>query len=142
MAISLELLSHFPVTSYKAEDVVIEEGLKDGTIYILKKGSVSIQKRGTEVSRSASPGAVFGEVSVLLDAPHSATVIALEPCEFYLAADAEQVLHDHPELVMQISKLLAFRLMRVTDQMVEMRQQIEASDAQLGEIAAVIKNLW
>lgn len=138
----MEFFRTLPVKTFDTDATVMEEGLKDGTIYILKHGSVSIHKRGTEISRSASPGAVFGEVSVLLDAPHTATVVALEPCEFYIAEDAEELLAGHPEMVMQISKLLAFRLMRITDQMVEMRQQIEASDADLGEIAAVIKNLW
>ena len=33
----------------------------------------------------AEPGAVFGELSVLLDKPHTAEVRALEPSQFHVA---------------------------------------------------------
>lgn len=105
----------------------MHEDRKDGAIYILKKGAVEIQKRQTKVTAIASPGAVLGEVSVLLDRAHTATVIADETSEFYVAEDGEQFLRDHPELNLQITRMLAHRLQRVTDQLVELQERIEAS---------------
>jgi CRP-like cAMP-binding protein len=42
-------------------------------------------KEDTEIARVAEPGAVFGELSVLLDQPHTADVRALETSQFHIA---------------------------------------------------------
>ena len=39
-------------------------------------------KDETEIATVAEPGAVFGELSILLDQPHTADVLALETSQF------------------------------------------------------------
>ncbi|MFT5470411.1 MAG: CRP-like cAMP-binding protein/ligand-binding SRPBCC domain-containing protein [Verrucomicrobiales bacterium] len=123
----LDAGSHLPVKTFEEGEVVMHEDRKDGAIYILKRGVVEVQKRQTTITTIASPGAVLGEVSVLLDRPHTATIIAEEPCEFLVAEDGEQFLRDHPELNLQVSRMLANRLQLVTVQLVELQERIEAT---------------
>jgi CRP-like cAMP-binding protein len=66
-----------PVVTYQAGETVIAEGSRTGRLLILGKGSVVIVKADTEIAQVTGPGAVFGELSVLLDQPHTAEVRAL-----------------------------------------------------------------
>jgi CRP/FNR family cyclic AMP-dependent transcriptional regulator len=52
-------------------------------------------KNGVEIATVTEPGAVFGELSVLLDQPHTADVRALEASQFYVA-DAATLLRIDP----------------------------------------------
>ena len=67
-------LAALPLASYGAGETVFAEGTKTGRLLILKSGAVAIVKGGTEIATVAEPGAVFGELSALLDQPHSADV--------------------------------------------------------------------
>ena len=49
---------------------------------MLKKGAVAIVKGGIEMAKVTEPGTVFGELSALLDQPHTADVRALGPRSF------------------------------------------------------------
>ena len=74
-----------PVVTYQAGETVIAEGSRTGRLLILAKGVVAIVKEDTEIAQVAEPGAVFGELSVLLDKPHTAEVRALETSQFHVA---------------------------------------------------------
>jgi len=141
MANLMDICGALPVWSYEPEDVVIQEDLKDGKIFILKSGAVEVRKHGLTVNRSASPGAVFGEVSALLNTGHSASVLAIEPTEFFVAEDGESFLRENPELNLHIARLLAFRLQRVTEQLVQLEERIEASDKSAVSVDGVLKSL-
>src|ERR1700684_4351196 len=86
-------LAALPLASYGAGETVFAEGTKTGRLLILKSGAVSIVKRGTKIAEVAEPGAVFGELSALLDQPHTADVRTLETSEFHVA-DAATLLQD------------------------------------------------
>jgi CRP-like cAMP-binding protein len=60
-------LAALPLASYDAGETVFAEGTKTGRLLILKSGAVAIVKGGTEIATVAEPGAVFGELSALLD---------------------------------------------------------------------------
>jgi CRP-like cAMP-binding protein len=123
----LELCQELPVWSYEPGDAVLREDRKDGRLYVLKAGTVEVRKRDQPVMLATTPGAVFGEVAVLLRCAHSATVVAVEPAEFYVAEDGESFLHDHAELNLHLARLLAFRLQRITEQLVELQEAAESS---------------
>jgi CRP-like cAMP-binding protein len=57
----------------------------------------------------AEPGAVFGELSVLLDQPHTADVRALEASQFHVA-DAAAMLRVDPIALLYVATVLAQRL--------------------------------
>jgi CRP/FNR family cyclic AMP-dependent transcriptional regulator len=78
-------LATLPLETYERDETVIAAGSKTGRLLILRKGAVAIVKDHTEIARVAEPGAVFGELSVLLDQPHTADVCALENSQFHVA---------------------------------------------------------
>ena len=123
----LEICRDLPVWSYEPGDVIIHEDRKDGRLYILKKGAVEVRKAGQPVITTTTPGAIFGEVSALLQAAHSASVVAAVDCEFYVAENAEEFLQAHPGLNLHIARLLAFRLQRVTQQLVDLQELADSS---------------
>jgi CRP/FNR family transcriptional regulator, cyclic AMP receptor protein len=78
-------LASLPLVTYQAGETVIANGSRTGRLLILKKGVVAIVKEDTEIAKVTESGAVFGELSVLLDQPHTADVRALETSQFHIA---------------------------------------------------------
>jgi len=78
-------LGNLPITTYQAGERVLVSGSRTERLLILKKGAVAIIKDNVEIAKVAKAGTVFGELSVLLDQPHTADACALEPSEFYIA---------------------------------------------------------
>ena len=70
-------LAALPIVTYEAGETVIADGSRTGRLLILKNGTVTVLKDDKEIAKVAEPGAVFGELSVLLDQPHTAEVRAL-----------------------------------------------------------------
>ncbi len=99
--------------------VLIPEGGKLNTMFVLRSGTLEVSRDGLVVSRVAQPGAIFGEMSVLLDTPHSATVRAISPVEVFVIADAVSVLEERPHLMLQLARLLARRLFDTTIALVD-----------------------
>src|SRR5437016_1490881 len=73
----------WPISSIRP--TVLSAASTTGRLLILKEGEVAVIKDGVEIARVAKPGAVFGELSVLLDQPHTADVRALEASQFHVA---------------------------------------------------------
>jgi CRP/FNR family transcriptional regulator, cyclic AMP receptor protein len=120
-------LAALPVAAYGAGQTVLAEGTKTGRLLILKKGAVSIVKNGAEIARVAEPGAVFGELSALLDQPHTADVRTLEASEFHVA-DAAALLGQDPAALLYVTMILARRLDGANQALLELKNQIEAGD--------------
>jgi CRP/FNR family transcriptional regulator, cyclic AMP receptor protein len=104
-----ESLAALPGVTFDAGEAVVREGTKLGRLLFLKKGAVSVVKNGIEIARLAEPGAVFGELSALLDEPHTADVRTVDPSEFYVA-NASIFLTREPAALLYIATLLARRL--------------------------------
>ena len=123
-AVWQERVAALPVESFSAGEAVFAEGTKTGRLLVLKSGAVGISKNGIEIARVAEPGAVFGELSALLDLPHTADVHALEPSEFHVA-DAALLLND-PAALLFVTTVLAQRVVGANAALIELKQQIEA----------------
>ena len=59
-----------------AGTLVLHEGSKTGHLFVLIEGRLEVVKGDAVVAVLTEPGAVLGEMSVLLDQPHTATVRA------------------------------------------------------------------
>lgn len=130
-----------PQRTAAAGEVVLQEGQRAGVLLILVDGAVEIVKGDIQVDEIAEPGAVFGEISVLLDAPHSATVRTTAPSRFYVAEDPLGFLRSHPEVALAISQLLAQRLNAMTSYLVDLKRQFEEHDDHFGMIDEVLDAL-
>jgi CRP/FNR family transcriptional regulator, cyclic AMP receptor protein len=131
-------LAALPLATYAAGETVLQEGSKTGRLLILKKGSVAVVKGGVEIAKVAEPGAVFGELSALLDEPHGADVRALEPSEFHVA-DAG-VLMREPAALLFVATLLARRLNLANQGLIELRSEL-ASGAPPSLIGATLDKI-
>ena len=84
-AVLRQRVAALPLETYQAGETVLTAGSKAGRLLILKKGAVAIVKGATEIAKVTEPGAVLGEVSALLDHPHTADVRTLETSQFHVA---------------------------------------------------------
>src|SRR5262245_12017556 len=105
-----------PVTTYGAGENVLVAGSSTGRLLFLKDGAVKVVREGTEIAAVDTPGAVFGEISALLNKPHTADVYALKPSQFYVA-DASLLGSDAVALF-YVATVLAKRLDRANEALV------------------------
>ena len=95
-----------PVTQYSAGEDVLTAGSRTGRLLVLKSGAVEVVKDGVQIAKVSTPGAMFGEMSVLLDQPHSADIRALEQSEFHIA-DASTLLANDATMTFCVAAILA-----------------------------------
>ena len=72
----LELCADLPLEQLTAGDVLITEGSPPSRLLVLVSGTVTVERDGTPFARIAHPGAVFGEMSWILDKTATATARA------------------------------------------------------------------
>ena len=75
----------------------------------------------------AEPGAIFGELSVLLDQPHTADVRALETSRFYIA-DATALLAQNPIAVLYVATVLAHRLDGANHALIQLKNELQTGE--------------
>jgi CRP/FNR family cyclic AMP-dependent transcriptional regulator len=119
-----KVLAVLPLATYLAGEAVLTAGSKSGRLLILKRGAVAILKDSIEIARVKEPGAVFGEISALLDRPHTADVRTLEDSQFYIADAA--LLEKDPIAVRHVARILARRLVAADEGLVELKNQLQA----------------
>jgi CRP/FNR family transcriptional regulator, cyclic AMP receptor protein len=115
-----------PIASFQAGETVLLAGSRTGRLMILKKGSVAIVKEGVEIARVSEPGSVFGELSILLDKPHTADVLTLESSEFHVASDS--LLAQDQLASIYIAMILARRVNNANRALVELKHQLHAGE--------------
>lgn len=119
----LTLTNHLPEISYKPGEIVITEGGNSTGVWVLVSGSLLITKNGKEVNRVTQPGALVGEMSILLGVPDSATVEAAELCRMRYAEDGEALLTSNPRIIHLVAVGLAERLNFVTTYLADLKNQ-------------------
>jgi CRP/FNR family transcriptional regulator, cyclic AMP receptor protein len=120
-------LATFPLATYQADETVLSASSKTGRLLILKEGAVAVLKEGVEIARVTEPGAVFGELSVLLDQPHSAEVRALEASQFHVA-DGATTLRTDPIALLYVATVLAQRLDSANRALLDLKHQVHAGE--------------
>ena len=119
----LTLAAHLPEVVFEAGDAVIEEGGEAGSLWVLLSGKLEVCKGGTRVNTIEKPGAIVGEISLLLGARHGATIKALEPTRARFAADGHALLLEDPEVTRLLAVGLAERLNYVTAYLADLKFQ-------------------
>jgi CRP/FNR family cyclic AMP-dependent transcriptional regulator len=120
-------LATLPLKSYGAGETVFTEGSKTGQLLILKSGAVSIVKGGTEIAKVAEPGAILGEISVLLDQPHGADVRTLSPSQFHVA-DAVALLAKDSVALLYVAMILARRVDYANQALLELKREVSTGE--------------
>jgi CRP-like cAMP-binding protein len=118
------------LVTFKAGQVIFQEGERGDEMFIIEIGQVEIVRRRAAEERSLvvfEAGDFFGEMSLLEDLPRSATARAVTDCRL-LPVDAstfDLMLRDHPEVAIRIMRMLSRRL-RQFDEMEQRAHAIAA----------------
>ena len=120
-------LASLPLVTYQPGETVIAEGSRTGQLLILRKGAIAIVKKDTEIATVAEPGAVLGELSILLDRPHTADVRALEASQFHVA-DGEALLTQNPIAALYVATVLAHRLDSANNALIQLKSQLQTGE--------------
>ncbi len=127
MADVLALTDGLPEIALAAGEVLITDGTRTGSVWVLLEGTLEVSKHGAPISTIDRAGAVFGEVAVLLGADHTATVTAASACRLRIAEDGRALLLDRPEVLLEVAGGLAARLDLVTTYLADLRNQYAGS---------------
>ena len=103
----LALADGLPRQSLTSGETLLAEGTRPGRLFVLLEGALRIEKGGVPITSISEPGACVGEVSLLLDVPATADVVASEPATVAVVDDAARVLAAHPSLSLALAQLLA-----------------------------------
>ncbi len=115
-----------PFVEFAAGDVILREGEPASALYIIESGTVSISRAADPARELAAlgPGDLFGEMAILQEQAHSASVTAQTPVRALRieAAAFHGVLRENIEIAVQLLRRLVLRL--------------QAAEQQLGEPSA------
>jgi CRP-like cAMP-binding protein len=140
MSAILDLLHDSGERRFAAGEVILEQGQSSGLLWFLVEGAVEVVKDGVPVATASQPGAVFGELSVLLGGNHTATVRALQPCVFLVVENPRAFLKASPLVCLHVCELVARRLDALNNYLVDVKQQYGGDD-HLGMVDGVLETL-
>ncbi len=87
------------------------------------------------------PGAVLGEMSVLLDTPHTATVRAAQDSTIYEIDDAASFLREQPAVATLIARMLAQRLNAANTYLADLKRQYAGHGTHLAMVGEVLQSM-
>jgi CRP-like cAMP-binding protein len=120
---------------------VLHEGGRTGHLFVLIEGRLEVVKGETVVATMTEPGAVVGEMSVLLDMPHTATVRAVQDSVIYEIDDAASFLRQQPVMALIIARMMAQRLNVATTYLVDLKQQYGGHGNHLAMVGDILQSM-
>lgn len=138
---TLDALTQLPLVRLPPGEILITQGVPVSALYFLVEGEVEVLKDDVTVADVREPGAVFGEMSWLLETVPSATVRTVAPSAFRRLEDPATFLRAHPEITLHMAAILARRIDSLTRYVVEIRNQFRDRADHLGIIDEVMDAL-
>jgi CRP-like cAMP-binding protein len=137
----LAAVGDLPKRSYPSGADIIVEGTALHELYVLAEGVVEVSRASVPVTVIDDPGAIFGELAVLLQSPATATVRAQGACTFWVSEDPFEFLEEQPAVALAVATTLARRLDAVTGYLVDLRNQYAGREDHLGVVDNVLESL-
>ncbi len=137
----LVLCADLPVETLDGGAVLIAEGSPPARMYVLQSGCVTVERDGVPFARIDNPGAVFGEMSAVLDRPATATVRAETDVEVRVVADPLAFLEERPGAALSVLRMTSNRLDGLTQYLVDVKQQFAELDGHLGMVDQILDTL-
>lgn len=135
---TLDYCADLPLQKYDAGTILLEEGGRSGRLIILRDGILEVLRGDTPIYRFDQPGAILGEMSILLDVPHTATVRAASPATVHVATDANAFMRENPAIALFVARGLAQRLNAATTYLVDVKRQYGGQGDHLGMVSEVL----
>ncbi|MBR0812301.1 cyclic nucleotide-binding domain-containing protein [Bradyrhizobium diazoefficiens] len=125
----------------EAGTLIVTEGGTSGHLYVLMQGKLEVLKGEMVVAIVTEPGAVLGEMSVLLGQPHTATVRAWSDAVVYEFEDAASFLEKEPGVALLIAKMLAQRLNVANTYLADLKRQYAGHGTHLAMVGEVLQSM-
>jgi CRP/FNR family cyclic AMP-dependent transcriptional regulator len=138
------LLDHctdIPLQHLPGGTVLLAEGQNTGRVYVLAQGRIEVLRGETQVTVLDEPGSLVGEMSVLLDTPHTATARTMGDVKVHAIENGEEFFSKHPDLSWLVARLLAVRLNAATTYLVDLKRQFAGRDDHLQMVGEVLETL-
>ena len=105
------LADRFDVKSHRAGERAVTEGNSGYAFYVVHEGTLSVSRAGKAV-RQLGPGDFFGEISIIGDGRHTATVTADGPALLWVMFGTRfrELQGDHPEAAIAVQAAMDARL--------------------------------
>ncbi len=117
------LLGKMSVRELAEHDVALEQGAEGREAFIVVRGALRAERAVTRIDRTTvneppallavlGPGAIFGEMALVSDAPRAAAVVAQEPAELLVIsrADLEGLAVDEPAIGKELGDFCRARM--------------------------------
>lgn len=101
----------YPLTEFPEGEILIREGTRERSVYVLYEGEVSVTQNYRELAVITDPGAMLGEVASLLNIERSATVTVTRPSTFFVIDDLQVFLGENSPLAMAVMKNMAQQIL-------------------------------
>ena len=137
----LEFCTDLPVASTRRGEVLIAEGAPPGRMLVLMTGSVTVERDGVPIARIDTPGAVLGEMSVVLDRPATATLRADGDVQVRVVEDPLRFLVEKPGAALAVLRTTASRLDGLTQYLVDVKEQLAGTEGHLGMMGQILDTL-
>ncbi|MGA8045505.1 MAG: cyclic nucleotide-binding domain-containing protein [Dermatophilaceae bacterium] len=137
----LELCADLPEEHLAAGEVLIAEGSSPGGMFVLVSGTVLIERDGTAFAQIDFPGAIFGEMSWVLDQPATATARAAGDVVVHRISDPTTFMRERPDAAVSILRMTAARLDGLTQYLVDVKRQFAGNDDHSGMIGRIVDSL-
>jgi CRP-like cAMP-binding protein len=137
----LRYCAEMPLRQVANGTVLLEQGQKTGRAYVLAEGRIEVLRGDVQVAVCDEPGALIGEMSVLLDQPHTATARALGDAKVHLIEDADAFFRANPPVLWLVGRLLASRLNAATGYLADLKQQFADHGNHLSMVGEVLESL-
>ena len=137
----LELSEGHHEVSLADGEVLVEEGAAPDAMFVLVDGELIIEHDGEAFARVDTPGAVFGEMSAVLDRPATATVRAVGRVVVRRVDDPVTFLSERPGAALAVLRTTASRLDGLTQYLVDVKRQFADAAGHLGMVDAILDQL-
>jgi CRP/FNR family transcriptional regulator, cyclic AMP receptor protein len=134
-------LTACPIVAFAEGELMLRQGTISDRLLFLSEGAVDIVRDQVTLARVAEPGAVLGDMAVILSRPHSADVRAAAPSRCHVIEDAARLLRAEPELVLYVMTVLARRLDAVNGHLIDARTRLGDAGPERGFLAETLENL-
>lgn len=137
----LELVAESPIVALGDGESILVEGERSPAIYVLVRGELEVQVRGRAIVRISEPGAIVGEIGLLLDQPATADVVAVGQADVHRIEGSEELFARSPQFMGFVATMLAQRLAQVSSYLSDLQEQFAGSSATLGLVPTVLREL-
>ena len=115
-----KILASSELIQYQPGDIVVKEGDEGDSLFIIIDGSVNVTKRiksQEHIVAVLNEGEEFGEISLLINQPRTATVISSKKSELLKISRKElgPIMKEHSSLLVCLNKIMGSRISILED---------------------------